>query len=143
MTEALLTIHILGVALWLGGGMYSVFTFPGNARMSSLKEAFSVDKTVGGKYFGAAFVLIFLSGIGLVIESAAVGWGTAFVLIGIGVFVIIGVLEGAVFGPRLKRMVESGDNDIDGAARLNRFAALPHFLLFVFAIWAMVSHLGL
>ena len=141
MREALLTIHILGVALWLGGGMYSVFTLPGNARMSSLKEAFSVDRAVGGKFFGAAFVLIFLSGIGLVIGSAA-RWGTTFVLIGIGVFVIIGVLEGAVFGPRLKRMVESGDNDIDGAARLNGFAALIHFLLFVFAIWAMVSKLG-
>ena len=48
----------------------------------------------------------------------------------------------AVLGPRLKRMVESGDNDIDGAARLNGFAALLHFLLFVFAIWAMVSKLG-
>ena len=142
MREALLTIHILGVALWLGGGMYSVFTLPGNARMSSLKEAFSVDKAVGGKYFGTAFVLIFLSGIGLVIDSAAVGWGTAFVLIGIGVFVISGVLEGAVFGPRLKRMAESGDNDIDGAARLNRFAALLHLSLLVFAIWAMVSKLG-
>ena len=43
----------------------------------------------------------------------------------------------------MKRMAESGDNDIDGALRLNRFAALLHFLLLVFAIWAMVSKLGL
>lgn len=143
MREALLTIHILGVALMLGGGMYSVFTFPGNARMSSLKEAFSVDDAVGGKYFGAAFALVFLSGIGLIIDSAAVGWGTAFVLIGIGVLIVSGVLQGAVFGPRLKRMAESGDNDIDGAVRLNRLAALLYSALLVFAIWAMVSKLGL
>ena len=44
MREALLTIHILGVALWLGGGMYSVFTMPAIARMSSLRGAFSVDE---------------------------------------------------------------------------------------------------
>ena len=143
MREALLTVHILGVALWLGGGMYSVLTFPGNARASSLKEALLVDEAVGGKYFGVAFVLLFGSGIGLVMDSAAIGWGTAFVLIGIGVAVVSGVLDGAVFGPRLKRMAESDDNDIVRAARLNRFAALNHLLLLGFAIWAMVSKLGL
>lgn len=143
MREALLTIHILGVALWLGGGMYSVFTLPGNARLSTLKEALSVDEAVGGKYFGVAFALVVLSGIGLVIDSAAIGWGTAFVLIGIGVVIVSGALEGAVFGPRLKRMAESGANDIDGAVRVNRVAALLHFLLLGFAIWAMVSNLGL
>ena len=66
---------------------------------------------------GVAFALLFGSGIGLVIDSAAIGWGTAFVLIGIGVVIVSGILEGAVFGPRLKRMAESDDNDIDGAAR--------------------------
>ena len=120
-----------------------MLTFPGNARASSLKEAFSVNEAVGGKYFGVAFALLFGSGIGLVIDSAAIGWGTAFVLIGIGVVIVSGILEGAVFGLRLKRMAESDDNDIDGAARLNRFAALNHLLLFGFAIWAMVSKFGL
>ena len=143
MREALLTIHILGVALWLGGGMYSVFTMPAIARMSSLRGAFSVDEAVGGKYFGVAHGLVILSGIGLVIDSAAIGWGTAFVLIGIGVFMISMVLEGAVFGPRLKRMAESGDNDIDGAVRLHRFAALFNVLLLGFAIWVMVARFGL
>ena len=42
-----------------------------------------------------------------------------------------------------KRMAESGDNDIDGAVRLHRFAALFNVLLLGFAIWVMVARLGL
>ena len=143
MREALLTVHILGVALWLGGVVYSVVTFPRNARLSSLRGLLSVDEAVGAKYFGTAFALVFFSGIGLVIDSAAIGWGTVFVLIGFGVFIATGVLEMAVFGPRLTRMAESVDNDIDGATRLIRFSDLLQFLLLGFAIWAMVAKLGL
>lgn len=143
MKEALLTFHILGVALWLGGVGYSVVTFHRHARLSSLKDMLSVDQAVGAKYFGTAFALVIVSGIGLVVDSATIGWGTAFVLVGFGVVIATTVIETAVVGPRLTRMAESGDNDIDGATRIIGFSGLLQFLLLGFAIWAMVVHLGL
>lgn len=140
MREFLLIIHILSAAAWIGGGLFSLVSFPALARQVGVKEVGRLDESIGSKFFGSAMVLLLLSGIALVLTSDAFGWGDAFVLIGIGVIVIEGALQGAVFGPRMARAYESESLSAFGQAfKISGAASLA---LVVAAVWAMVTKIG-
>ena len=138
----LLTLHIIGVAGWLGGGLFASISLASLARTIGLSRAVALDSSLGNKFFGTAVVLVVLSGIGLVHTSDAYGWGAAFVLIGIGVVLADGVLEGAVFGPRLKRLAAAGEERTDTYLRTLAVSSAIHIALLVFALWSMVVRLG-
>jgi len=105
-----LTIHVLSAAAWIGGGLFAALSFGQLATSVGLKPLASLEESLGTKFFGAAVGLLVISGVGLVLTADEVGWGDAFVLIGIDVAVVDGILEGAVFGPRAKKLIESSED---------------------------------
>ena len=142
MKEFLLIVHILAAAAWIGGSLFAGVSFSAMASTLGLKSLRSLDESIGTRYFGTAVGLLLLSGIGLVFSSDQFGWGNAFVLIGIGVVVVDGILEGAIFGPRLKKITESETEDLTAFRRLFSVSTVSHLALFVVAVWAMVVKIG-
>jgi uncharacterized membrane protein len=150
MRGLLVTIHVLAVAAWIGGGLFASVSLTSLAKTLGVKTVLSLDQAVGTLFFGAAVGTVALSGVALVLTSDSYGWGTAFVLVGLVVIVLDGALEGAVFGPRLKRLAgaaESGSTSEAGALaeyrRLSLVSTVVHLALVVFALWSMVVRLGL
>ena len=141
MREILLTVHILAAAAWIGGGLFAGTSYPVMARSVGLEKLGELDDAVGSKYFGASVVVLILTGVALVLMSETYGWTTAFVLIGIGAVVVDSALEGAVFGPRLRRAAEA--NDLPRFINTIRLTAVVHVALLAFVVWAMVVKLGL
>src|SRR5512145_1478565 len=95
MRDFLLFLHIVGAAGWIGGGLFAMFAYPAVAR-SGPPAAASILKGFekrSGAFFGITSGLVLLSGIALVLTSDAFGWGDAFVLIGLGAFLISGLVE--------------------------------------------------
>ena len=140
MDELLLTVHIFSAAVWVGGVVYTSVTYPRHAANGTLRGVLAVDQKLGSIVFGTAIALLLLSGIGLVLMSETVGFGHAFVLVGIGVIVVSSILEGTVFGPATKKMLEA-----EGATQLPSALkwALPTYVaIFGFTVWAMVAKLG-
>lgn len=142
MREFLLIVHILAAAAWIGGSLFAGVSFSAMASKLGLKSLKSLDESIGTRYFGSAVGLLLLSGVGLVFSSDQFGWGSAFVLIGIGVVVLDGALEGAIFNPRLMKIADSDDEDLAGFRRLMSVSTLSHMALFVLAVWAMVVKVG-
>jgi len=140
MDGLLLTVHIFSAAVWIGGGVYASVSYPRHAANGTLRAVMAVDQKLGAVVFGTAIALLLLSGVGLVLMSDTFGFGHAFVLIGIGVIVLSSILEGTVFGPATKRMLEDeGATQLPGVLRW----ALPIYIVFFgFTIWAMVTKLG-
>ncbi len=141
MRNLLLTIHILAAAVWVGGGLHAALSFPRHAANSGLTKALAVDEALGGRFFGAAMALLVLSGVWLVTISDTFGWGSGFVLIGIGVIVAEGVLQGAWLGPATKRLVAAGDSETS-VPSFFKWGAATSFALVAFAVWAMVAKVG-
>ena len=142
MRDVLLTIHILAAAGYIGGGAYSLFVLPGSVREMGLKTAMAKDQSLGNKFFGTTVGVLLLSGIGLILDSDVYGWGDTFVLIGIGVIVVSGIIEGVSLAPATKRLVEAGD---ESPATIKRFiwrhGSVP-MVLIGFAFYVMVTKLG-
>lgn len=140
MRELLLILHILAAAAWIGGSFFALASFGTLAKQVGPKDVGTLDEAIGSMYFGTSVVVLLLSGIALVLTSDVFGWGDAFVLIGIGVIVADGALQGTVFGPRAKRAYESENTrDFLGVMRIG---ALWSIIVFILAVWAMVVKIG-
>lgn len=143
MRSLLLLLHILGAAAWFGGGLFASVSFASLARSLGVRPVMNLDQAIGAKFFGAAVGTVALTGVALVLMSPTIGWGTAFVLVGIAVVVLDGFIEGAVLGPRLKRLAASPDASVAAFRRESLIGTLIHVVLLVTAFWAMVVRLGL
>lgn len=142
MREVLLTIHILSAAAWIGGGLFASLSFKHLIKSIGMKPVAALEEALGSKFFGTAVGLLLLSGIGLVLTAEEYGFGEAFVLIGIGVVVVDGIIEGAIVGPRAKKLTESGDDRTSDYLKLLTQSSVVLLLLLGFAVWAMVAKLG-
>lgn len=140
MRDLLLIVHILAAAAWIGGSFFALASFPTLARQVGPKQVGAFDQAVGSKYFGTSVVLLLLSGVALVLTSDAFGWGDAFVLIGIGVVVVDGALQGAVFGPRMNKAYDT--EDLGSLRQALKLGWVSSVVLFVVAVWAMVVKIG-
>lgn len=143
MRNLLLIIHILAAGAWIGGSLYSAFAIPQQAAESGVARVLTMVQRLGTRYFGSAVGVLLVSGVGLVLLSDAFGWGSAFVLIGIGVIVADSIFEGAILGPAWKRMASGESSSADSFGRTVRRAAVVHVSLLVLAVWAMVVKPGL
>ncbi len=148
MTDFLLIIHVLSAATWIGAGVLSGFAgsrMAGEGGPAALGWA-RVSRDASLKVFIPAAILTALSGIAMVSLSDAYDWGDAFVMIGLTVVVIGGVIGGAVHRPTAEKMVvalESGD--YEAAARFGKRAAIAGAVtiaLLIVAVTAMVMKLG-
>jgi hypothetical protein len=139
--DLLLTVHILGAAVWIGAGIYSSAAYPKHAANGTLRGVMAVDQKLGSVVIGGAIALLLLSGIGLVMVSPVIGFGTAFVLVGIGAIVLSSILEGAIFGRATKKMIASEGAEF--LPKVMRWALPVYVALFGYTVWAMVARLGI
>jgi uncharacterized membrane protein len=142
MEALLVTVHILAAAVWIGAGIYGSFSYPRHVANRTLRSILAVDEKLGSIVFGTAIALVLLTGIVLVLMSDSIGFGHAFVLVGIGVVVVTSLVEVTVSAPAMKRAVEG---EADGSSTVEpwlRWAPAVYILLFGFTVWAMVTRLG-
>jgi uncharacterized membrane protein len=146
MRDGLLFLHILGAAGWLGGGLFGAFAYPAVARSGPPAAAgiLAVFEKRGGAYFGVTSGLVLLSGIGLVITSDAFGWSDTFVLIGLGAFLLSGIIQATVGGRANKRLAAAAESgtDIDEAVSSWRQISLVDIAVLLVVVWSMVTKLG-
>ena len=148
MTELLLWLHILAAAAWFGTGVASSI---GDRLISSeTAEAraawYRVILRFGQLVYTPAAVLVLITGVLLVVDIPAYGFGSTFVSIGF-VAVIVGAGLGmAVFGPKSREAAAALDNgDTTGAATAIariRQASLVDLLVLTVTIAAMVWNWG-
>ena len=146
MRDGLLFLHIVGVAGWLGGGVYAFYTYSALATMepAAAGPALQRLKKVEDRFFGPASGLVLLSGIGLVLTSEAFGWGDTFVLIGLGAFLISAIIGATVGKRNSERLVEatSTGSDVGAALKSWRWGTVWDLLILAVVIWAMITKLG-
>ena len=141
MRDLLLILHILAAAAWIGATLFYTTAAPALARRAGTRGFLEAVDEIGGKYFGVAVGVLFLSGAGLVSTSDNFGWGSLFVWIGIGVILVDGALDGLVFGKMRKRMMEEDTPAASFASKV-RSTIWVSLALYVIALWSMVSKIG-
>ncbi|MEX2294025.1 MAG: hypothetical protein WD691_09590 [Acidimicrobiales bacterium] len=140
----LLTLHLTGVAGWLGANFVQLLLSPRFAKQPAAVAAAWTRQTIwlGERYYGAIGGLIGVTGVLLVLDGDW-SWGSGFIWVGITV-IAIGALTGVVgFGPLAKRRadaLEAGDTAAADAAQA-RIIPLAFFdtALIVLTILAMVD----
>lgn len=138
LRDILLTIHIIGAAIWFGAAVWSTLAYPKHARKGTLAAVSEVEEKIGF-VFPISIVLLLISGIWLVIE-VGYEWESAFVVVGIIAIILSGGLNGRVFGPAKKEAAAAG-GPVDPPAAM-RWSPLVYTVIFVVTIWAMVVRLG-
>jgi len=147
MSSALLTIHIVCVAAWLGGNLTLAFagSMVRTADVGARRWWAATQTSMARTYYNIAGILVLVTGLGLVFDGPY-EFSNAFVSIGF-LAVIIGALLGIfVFGPSGRELVaaiDSGDTAAESAlnSRL-AFAGVIDTLVLVVTIVAMVGHWG-
>lgn len=147
MRNALLVIHIVFVAAWLGGNLTLAFAggMTSGADVAARRWWAATQGAMARVYFNAAGILVLLTGIGLVLEGGA-EFSDLFVSIGF-LAIIVGALLGIfVFGPGCRKLVaaiDAGDTGAE-ASQVNRMAiaGAVDSMVIVFALVAMVAGWG-
>lgn len=147
--QALLAIHIVAVAIWLGAnlamGLGSGRAVAASAEVNSWWAG--VQGFMGKTLKNAAFILLLLTGIGMVIASDdAIKFSAPFVSVGFLVVIIGGALGGMVFAPGTRKIAESSLNGNTAEAkstidRLGMIGAIES-LVVVATIFFMVFKWG-
>jgi len=144
--DGLLFLHIVGVAGWLGGGAYALYTYSALATTEAAAAGPALQrlKKVEDRFFGPASGLVLLSGIGLVLTSDAFGWGDTFVIIGLVAFVLSAILGATVGKRNSERLAEAAGtgSGVPAALRSWRLGTVWDFLILFVVIWAMITKLG-
>lgn len=143
----LLILHIAGAGTWLGANVVQAVVPSLAAKRSSevLAGWYRITSAMSSRLYIPAAVTILITGVLLVLENEAYGFGTLFVTIGFGMIVIGAILGSLVFGPggeQAAAAVESGDGNAirRAVARLTRYGLIDTLLL-LFTITAMVIKL--
>lgn len=149
MFTTLLVLHIVGVALWLGGNAVLAFVGPRTSEASAEVRAWWADTqgAMARALYNAAGVLVLITGIALVVrDGSAFKFSNTFVSIGFAAVIIGAVLGMAVFGPGTRKLaaaVRSGDAADEKAltSKLTAFGILDTVVVVV-TIVAMVGQWG-
>jgi hypothetical protein len=145
--QILLVLHIAGAGTWLGANVVQAVVPPIAARSGTTVLAgwYRVTTEMSRRLYMPAAALILITGIALVLDSEAYGFGSIFVTIGFGMIIIGAILGIVVFGPggeTAAEAVESEDHTRirSAVSRLTTWG-LVDTLLLLFTITAMVIRL--
>lgn len=148
MYTFLIWLHILGAAVWIGGGVANLafdrsFTSESDGAKAALQRT---TVALGNRLFMPASVLVLLTGIVMVIQSAVWDFENAFVVIGFAMVAIAAVLGSAVYGPTGRKTaaaLDSGDT-ATAAAGSRRIATVGsvELALLIVTLAAMVWKWG-
>ncbi len=140
-------IHIVGVAGWIGGGLFGMYAAGRLAGQggSSNGRAMETLFEKAGIYFTIMFLLVVGSGVALVMTQEQWGWSDTFIWFGIGAIVLSGVWQGVYASKADTRLVEAVKSESPDRQRLlaawRRTAWVDVGILLV-AVWAMVTKLS-
>jgi uncharacterized membrane protein len=145
----LLFLHILGVALWLGGVVVvSVFgTLVLRSRDLALVDRFTASLRIVGAILGPSMLAVLAFGIWLVVRTDDWNFGQGWVIAGLGLFAAA-FLIGAAFQARAaigaQRAVARDDHD-EALRQLRRWiwGMRVIAIVLVVAAWDMVAKPGL
>jgi hypothetical protein len=100
--QFLLFLHIAGAAAWIGAAIRQLAEAPAMQGAGSAARAVWHRNQVamGTRLFAPAAVVVLISGIFLVLDNDAVGFGTPFVSIGFAAVIFGAAVGPAVFGKR-------------------------------------------
>ncbi len=145
--DALLILHIAGVGTWLGANVVQAVVPPAAAKsgVAVLAGWYRLTGMLATRLYMPAAILILVTGVLLVLQSEAYGFGSLFVTIGLAMIVVGAILGMVVFGPggeRAASAVEAQDGPAVRAAvsRLTTFG-LVDTLLLLLTITVMVLKL--
>lgn len=149
MHTLLLSLHILGVAIWLGSNI--VLAFTGTMSTPENIEARIWWAQTQGKMFrilyNAAAVLILITGIlMLVVEDSPYSFSSVFVSVGFVAIIVGAGLGMAVFGPSSRELVaalKSGDESLAAKVtnRISAFGMLDTIVVLT-TVFFMVAKVG-
>lgn len=145
MRDGLLILHIVSAATWIGGGLYSWYSFTQLAKAG--REAggsVPVLNRTAGRFFAPAVTLTLLSGIALVVFVDPWSWTDTFVLVGLGVFVFSAIWQPLVGEKVQKRFLGAlaGEDDTRAALGVFHRSTIVEMATLVVAVWAMVTKVG-
>ena len=139
----LLSLHITGVAAWLGANFVQLVLSPRFARdRPELAAAWTRQQMwLGERYYNVAGAVIAITGVLLVLDGDW-SWSAGFVWVGIVVVILGGVLGVGAFAPLAKKRLaalEAGDASAAAAAQSRIIPlGLLDTVLILTAILAMV-----
>lgn len=149
MRNTLLVLHLIGVAIWLGGNVTLAFAGPRTASAPAQARLWwaQTQGAMARVLYNVAGILVLVTGVGMVLQNKVIEFSDTFVTIGFVAVIIGAVLGMTVFGPgsrKLAAAIESGDETEEKAinGRLAAFGMLDT-LVVVFTIAAMVGAWGL
>ena len=142
-------LHIVGAMVWLGGGTTLILVGL-RARRSSdpnaIREFARVAPYVGIRLLGPAWIVVLITGVWMVLVSAAWKFSQPWVLLALGLFglaFLIGAVYMSRVGTQLQRMANSTEIG-DGAALVGRWIVGYGLVLaaLLVAVWDMVFKPG-
>ncbi len=147
LREVLVFAHTLGVAGWIGGGLFGVFAVGKLAQSGGQGVGDALENLFekAGAYFTVMFVLVVGSGVTLVFTEEQWTWGDTFVWVGIGGIILSGAVQGLIAAKKDRALVESVK--ADGPDRANTLASWRKTswidaAILIAVLWAMVVKLG-
>lgn len=145
--DILLILHIVGAGTWLGANVVQAVVPPAAAKVGSATLAgwYRLTSMLARRLYIPAALVILITGVLLVMNSDAYGFGSTFVTIGFAMLVVGAILGSVVFGPggeAAAAAVESEDESMirRAVAKLTTWG-LVDTLLLLFTIAVMVLKL--
>jgi uncharacterized membrane protein len=107
--EVLLFVHILGVAVWVGGSIMLAFV---SARIQGTGDAafrarFARSAGVVGPVIGISAALILASGLWMVVDNDAIELSQLWVWLSLALFLLSGIVGAVYFAPASNRIIEA------------------------------------
>lgn len=143
----LLVVHIAAVGAWLGANVMQAL-IPGliGPESAAASAWFRATEKLSGRFYIPVGVTVLITGILLVLDAPAYGFGTVFVTIGFVAIIVGAVLGSTVFGPKSRAIadaIDSGDTTLAASTResTGRWGIVDTLVL-LFTIYAMVAKLG-
>jgi uncharacterized membrane protein len=124
--DAFLTVHILFVVLWIGGGLFITIMALLAERTNDGEQLAQIARMAafaGHRLFAPAALVVVVMGVAMV-ENAGIGYDHFWIGFGLIGFLVTFVLGIAVLGPRSKRVSElvqsKGVNDPETTAAISQ-----------------------
>ena len=148
--ELLLTLHILAAATWIGAALAEQVH---GARMrpstpDEVVDHFAIDaEAIGKRLFAPSAVVLLITGVALV-ANQDLEWTSAWILVGIGAFLVVGAVGGAFLVPEGRRIAalarEPGHDPAEVRDRTRRrlLVARVDLLVLILAVADMVYRPG-
>jgi uncharacterized membrane protein len=146
--EVLLFVHIIAVAVWVGG---SIMLGLISARIQRTGDAeyrarFAKSAGIVGPVIGVSAALVLASGIWMVLDSDAIELSQTWVWLGLALFILSGLVGAAYFAPasdRIIRALEAGQvQEADRRARTFNLVSRLDTLLLLVIVGLMVFKPG-